>query len=299
MALWAGLGYYSRARNLHACAIKIVVDYGGKFPQQTEDLTALPGIGKSTARAIAAFCFDNRESILDANVQRVLARTHGFQESIKSAVEINKLWHLADQLVPEDSAQMPKYTQALMDFGATVCKPTLPKCQSVHASTCIYVKDCWAYQNDQVQRIPLKIKKIPSKLVASEMLLLIHQDEILLTKRGNSGIWGGLWTLPETPWIEIDNVEKISMLEFQANQFMPMVEFIAAECYHSKEILAPRKHVFSHRTLYFVVKIIRLEKEKLICSSACKWIKTSDLPSIGLPTPIKKLLEDYEFLARI
>jgi A/G-specific adenine glycosylase len=193
---------------------------------------------------------------------------------------------------------MPQYTQALMDFGATVCKPTSAKCQSETPLPCIYLKDCWAYQHDQVREIPLKIKKTITKLVVSEMLLLIDQDELLLTKRDNSGIWGGLWALPETPWLEVEDINQISTLQFQANQYLHVLEFTKSENYHSHQSLAARKHVFSHRTLYFFVKIIRLNKNKIIYSPSCQWTKISDLPSLGLPTPIKKLLEDYEFLAR-
>lgn len=298
MALWAGLGYYTRARNLHACAKIIVAQYAGQFPQLPEQLNELPGIGKSTARAIAAFCFNYSASILDANVQRLIARTHGIQGSLKSRVENQKIWDLADQLLPKDTQSMPTYTQALMDFGATVCKPTSPSCQNKLSSSCIYLADCLAFKDQTVMQIPLKIKKVSSKIVVSEMLLMMDQEEILLEKRPHSGIWGGLWTLPETPWIEIKSEVEVSQVEFQLNQFQRLVSLENPSIYGQGRVLAPFKHVFTHRTLYFSTRIIKVSKSEVEWNEACQWIKICELSSLGLPTPVKKLLEDFQILDR-
>ena len=296
MALWAGLGYYTRARNLHACAKIIVSDFGGKFPKDPERLNELPGIGKSTARAIAAFCFNHSASILDANVQRLIARVYGIEGSLKTSSENKKLWELADQLIPKEEHLMPTYTQALMDFGATVCKPTSPTCQNNVGNSCVYLSDCLAYKNDLVMQIPLKIKKVPSKIVVSEMLLLLSEDEILLEKRPSSGIWGGLWTLPETPWIEVESEKMISQMNFQREQFQPLVSFFIPSTYALAKTLAPLKHVFTHRTLYFSTRVARVQKDAIISSDSCSWVKVSELGNLGLPTPIKKMLEDFQIL---
>lgn len=299
MALWAGLGYYTRARNLHACAKIVAFEFNGQFPREPEKLNELPGIGKSTARAIAAFCFNYSASILDANVQRLIARVYGIEGSLKTSSENKKLWNLADELVPEDAHLMPVYTQALMDFGATVCKPTTPICQSNLGNRCIYLSDCMAFKKELVMQIPMKVKKIPSKIMVSEMLLILSQDEILLEKRPSSGIWGGLWTLPETPWIEVESEEAISLTNFQLEQFQPLVSFFIPSIYETAKQLAPLKHVFTHRTLYFSTKVVEVQKNVLKINPSCSWIKKSDIAHLGLPTPIKKLLEDFQILKRV
>jgi len=299
MALWAGLGYYTRARNLHACAKIIVAQYAGQFPKLPEQLNQLPGIGQSTARAISAFCFNNPASILDANVQRLIARTHGVQVSLKTRIENQKLWALADQLLPKDTQLMPTYTQALMDFGATVCKPTSPACQSKLTPNCIYLADCLAFRDQLVMQIPLKIKKVPSKIVVSEMLLMMDEEDILLEKRPHSGIWGGLWTLPETPWVEINSEEEIAQTAFQVNRYHPLVSLANPNIYLQGRTLAPLKHVFTHRTLYFSARVLQVSKSEVTFRDSCQWIKIAQLKSIGLPTPVKKLLEDFQLLDRI
>ena len=299
MALWAGLGYYTRARNLHACAKMIVAQYAGQFPQLPEQLNQLPGIGQSTARAIAAFCFNHPASILDANVQRLIARTHGIRGSLKTRAENQKLWILADNLLPKDAQLMPTYTQALMDFGATVCKPTSPACQNKFSSSCIYLADCLAFKDQTVLQIPLKIKKVPSKIVVSEMLLMMDEENILLEKRPHSGIWGGLWTLPETPWVEIKSEKEVSQVEFKIDQFHPLISLANPSAYQQGRVLAPHKHVFTHRTLYFSTRIVKVSKTEVEWNDACHWIKLSELASIGLPTPVKKLLEDFQLLDRV
>ena len=298
MALWAGLGYYTRARNLHACAKIIVSEFNGKFPIEPEKLNELPGIGKSTARAIAAFCFNHSASILDANVQRLIARIHGIQGSLKTSSENKKLWELADQLLPKDAKLMPSYTQGLMDFGATVCKPTSPACQNSGVNSCTFLSDCLAYKNDLVLQIPLKIKKEPSKIVASEMLLILCADEVLLQRRPSSGIWGGLWTLPETPWLVVESEPAVSQISFQLEQFQDLVVFSNPNVYLEAKKLAPLKHVFTHRTLYFSTRVVKVQKNVVDKHQTCSWIKTSELGNLGLPTPIKKLLEDFQILQR-
>ena len=131
LALWSGLGYYSRARNLHKCAQEVVARFGGQFPKQAELLQTLPGIGRSTAAAIAAFCFQERAAILDGNVKRVLTRVLGFAEDLALQKNEKALWSLAQDLLPDKPKDMPRYTQALMDLGATVCLPRKVQCEAV------------------------------------------------------------------------------------------------------------------------------------------------------------------------
>ncbi|MGA8009466.1 MAG: A/G-specific adenine glycosylase, partial [Thiomonas sp.] len=147
LAAWSGLGYYQRARNLHHCAQIVVETHGGAFPQTAEMLATLPGVGPSTAAAIAAFCFDERAAILDGNVQRVLCRSHGIDDPVPTTATTRKLWALARLLLPE-AKDIAAYTQALMDLGATVCKPRQPLCMQ-----CPFQTDCRAHRSGDPQRL--------------------------------------------------------------------------------------------------------------------------------------------------
>jgi A/G-specific adenine glycosylase len=284
MAQWAGLGYYTRARNLHACANKIVTEYGGQFPKDALTLSTLPGIGKSTAAAIASFCFDQKISILDANVKRVLARVFAIEDDLKKSKISQELWNLAQTLVPTEPQKMPAYTQALMDFGATVCTPKNPKC-----SLCVMNIDCQADIQKKVDQIPLVIKKKKSVEVQSEMLLIQAKDQVLLMKRPLTGIWGGLWSLPETPWQEYDPSGKTG---YQLANYENIPSTLLQQNYLDAKVFAPRKHVFSHRILYFQVRRIQLSKVFDLDHQNMQWVLLEDIKSLGLPTPIRQLMED-------
>ncbi len=188
---WAGLGYYSRARNLHKAAQIIAESHAGKFPQDYDDVLALPGIGPSTAAAILAQALGQRHAILDGNVKRVLARYQAVAGwPAQSHVE-KQLWFWAEKYTPE--SQVADYTQAIMDLGATVCTRTSTKCD-----VCPLVADCQAYQTNRVAELPTrKPKKVLP--VREKRLLIIRnqQGDYLMEKRPPAGIWGGLWSLPE------------------------------------------------------------------------------------------------------
>jgi A/G-specific adenine glycosylase len=155
LALWSGLGYYSRARNLHKCAQEVMGRFGGVFPQRAEDLQTLPGIGRSTAAAIAAFCFQERSAILDGNVKRVLTRVLGYGQDLAVAKNERALWSLAQDLLPEQASDMPRYTQALMDLGATVCLP-----RKVQCDVCPVSDLCRARGQGEPLAYPVKTRKI-------------------------------------------------------------------------------------------------------------------------------------------
>lgn len=188
---WTGLGYYARARNLHKTAKTIVKDFQGGFPQSVNELEQLPGIGTSTAGAIAAIAFNHRAPILDGNVKRVLTRCFaiaGYPGDLKVA---RRLWQLAEQLTPQ--TRVADYTQAIMDLGATVCTRSSPACD-----TCPLVKHCLASGAGSVDQYPgrKKTRKLPVKTV-SMLVIANSQGELLLEKRPHHGIWGGLWGFPE------------------------------------------------------------------------------------------------------
>lgn len=190
LALWSGLGYYSRAHNLHAAARTIMTEHGGCFPDTQQGLAALPGIGRSTAAAIAALAFGRRCAILDGNVKRVLARHAGIEGWPGGRTVEVALWQLAETRVP--SRDVRTYTQGLMDLGALVCTRRRPACD-----TCPLAVDCVARRTGRTAELPASRphRALPERTVA--MLLLRDRGELMLEKRPSRGVWGGLWSLPE------------------------------------------------------------------------------------------------------
>ncbi|CAD5372123.1 Adenine DNA glycosylase [Rubrivivax sp. A210] len=191
LALWSGLGYYSRARNLHRCAQVVVAEHGGAFPATRDGLAQLPGIGESTAAAIAAFCFDERVAILDGNVKRVLARALGFEGDLASAVEQRRLWDRAQALLPP-APQMVAYTQGLMDLGASVCSARRPDCER-----CPLAADCVAHASGSPERLPLKSRRLKRGQRRHALLWLRRGGRVWLVQRPAPGVWAGLWSLPQ------------------------------------------------------------------------------------------------------
>ncbi|MEP7295151.1 MAG: A/G-specific adenine glycosylase [Burkholderiales bacterium] len=189
-ALWSGLGYYSRARNLHRCAQAVVAEHGGRFPASSELLMTLPGIGRSTAAAIAAFCFGERVAILDGNVKRVLTRVLAFEGDLAEAKQERALWTEATALLP--ARDIERYTQGLMDLGATVCTQRAPSCL-----LCPVRGHCRAAQAGTQVRYPIKTRKLKRGTREHVWLGLTWRDRLWLTQRPATGVWAGLWSLPE------------------------------------------------------------------------------------------------------
>jgi len=190
LALWSGLGYYSRARNLHRCAQVLVAQHGGAFPRSSAALAELPGIGRSTAAAIAAFCFGERIAILDGNVKRVLTRVLGFGEDLAELRHERALWQLAQQLLPERDIEA--YTQGLMDLGATLCTTRRPTCL-----VCPWTQPCEARIEGRPEAYPVKTRKLKRGQRSNSLLLLTRSDQIWLVQRPQTGVWAGLWSLPD------------------------------------------------------------------------------------------------------
>jgi A/G-specific adenine glycosylase len=190
LALWSGLGYYSRARHMHRCAQTVVALHGGVFPSNSEGLATLPGIGRSTAAAIAAFCFGERVAILDGNVKRVLTRVLGFDGDLASSAEEKRLWTLAQDLLP--AREVDVYTQGLMDLGATVCAARRPDC-----GRCPLAAVCVAHAQGQPERFPVKTRRLKRGQREHALLWLRHGHRHWLVQRPDTGVWAGLWSLPE------------------------------------------------------------------------------------------------------
>lgn len=273
--LWAGLGYYSRARNLHRAAKIIVDDYDGYFPDRYEDLIKLPGIGKSTAGAILSIAFKIPTAILDGNVKRVLARLHAISARIDEKETETLLWDLANYFTP--SQDIAYYTQAMMDLGATICTPNLPKCNA-----CPLTHDCLANKNLTAHLIPVKKskKQLPTRTVT--FLILQLMQDFLLYKRNQLGVWQGLWSFPE--------------ISGEPNQ--TLIQAYCHKHYHLKtssyQTLSPFRHTFTHYHLIIHPILIVLKKPlppKIMTGDVQIWYNpTQPITKIGLPKPVQSIL---------
>ena len=266
LALWSGLGYYSRARNLHRCAQEVVVRFGGGFPSSAALLQTLPGIGRSTAAAIAAFCFDERVSILDGNVKRVLSRVLGYGADLAVAASERDLWALAERLLPRQGADMPAYTQSLMDVGATLCQP-----RKVQCGACPVQRQCAAHAEGQPLAYPVKSRKLKRSSATLWLLWAVNaQGQVWLQKRPSRGIWAGLFSLP--------------VFDSEAA--------LLAVCPHGQapQYISPWKHVLTHRDLH--LHPVRLQvRTDWPPQGEGQWVDGQAWPQLGLPAPIRALLE--------
>jgi A/G-specific adenine glycosylase len=269
MRHWSGLGYYSRARNLHRTAKIICECYGGEFPRAPSEIAALPGIGRSTAAAIAAFAFGATAAILDGNVKRVLSRAFGVEGDPASAVRERTLWQLAEQLLP--SADVATYTQGLMDLGATVCVRRAAKCD-----LCPLAGQCVAKQSGRVDEFPSPRIRKPQPVRETAMLLIFQKGQVLVEKRPPTGIWGALWSLPE--------------VEVGAD-----AESICRERFGLAISAVTELPVLMHGFTHFSLRIHPLRIDARPASSTLRepglmWIAPEDVEKAALPTPVKRLL---------
>ena len=293
LAEWAGLGYYSRARNLHACAKQVVDEFSGKFPKDPLLLEQLKGIGRSTAGAIAAFAFHERAPILDANVKRILARIFAVEGALQDKAVNERLWKLAEDLLPIKREDMPVYTQALMDFGATWCTSRKPVCLS-DEKQCPYLKDCQANLSDQVLLFPEKKLKAKSPEFNCDMLLIRSGNAILLQKRSSKAIWGGLWSLPESPWqprVAANQALDINATDLLATALPDEKTASLSKAFQKLVRGEQIKHVFTHRRLWMQIWEASLSKQSEFLSPDLKWVPLTQLGRYGLPQPIKVLLQ--------
>jgi A/G-specific adenine glycosylase len=272
MQHWAGLGYYSRARNLHKAAQICVAKHQANLPIKFEELLQLPGIGRSTAGAILSQAHGLCFAILDANVKRVLARVHCVQGTINSTNTSKQLWHLAESHLPKKDCA--NYTQAIMDLGASVCTIRKPKC-----SECPLNRHCQAFQSNRIAQFPIKsVTKIIPKREIYALLLINKNNEILLELRPNHGIWGGLYSLPEA--------SDLSQAKALAAHFINRPK--------AEKLLASFTHQFSH----FKLKIKPVAWQNCIANQQIRdnnqfrWVARQQLAELGLPAPIKTLLQD-------
>jgi A/G-specific adenine glycosylase len=301
LAHWSGLGYYARGRNLHRAAQIIVEKYSGEFPREFEQILELPGIGCSTAAAICALAYHERRAILDGNVKRVLARYCGISGSHSEKAVEEKLWQQAETLLPPDKttshstrsasgqvagylppgeswgggeaiqgSTISTYTQALMDLGATLCTRSKPKC-----NTCPVSSNCVAFQSGRVSELPTPRtrKFVPER--SATLLMLMHGNDILLEKRPGSGIWGGLWSLPQ--FDDEETAKNWFVLNgMNASGGARLETFI---------------HTFTHFKLHITPLIIQLSRKPLhVAQAGSVWLSVEEALEAAIPTPVRKIL---------
>ena len=265
LRLWSGLGYYARARNLLLAARKI--SNAGKFPNSRKKIVELPGVGRSTAAAIAVFAFGRRAAVLDGNVKRVLARCFGVEGE-------RRQWQLAQRLLP--ARAMRAYTQGLMDLGATVCTRTKPACRRCPVAT-----QCVALREGRIGELPAPRKRKPLPLRRATWLVLLHQGAVLLERRPGTGLWGGLWVFPELSAGKNANAGK--MKSFYREKF---------SCEVSKSLrMPPIEHGFTHFNLR--IQPFRCTVRKILPRAEAPgriWLDVDDAIRAAVPAPVKKVL---------
>ena len=273
--LWSGLGYYARARNLHAAANRIVAEHHGIVPRDPEALQALPGIGRSTAGAILALTWGDRQPILDGNVKRVLGRYHRIPGWPGSSGVVREYWRLAERHTPRQ--RLKEYTQAIMDLGASVCTRTAPAC-----SSCPLQGGCAGAAHGDLLDYPHRKPKA-TKPTRCRTLLVIRRNDgsLLLERRPPSGIWGGLWSFPER--------ERIA-----ENAIARWCENLCGVRPEQVRVLPVFEHLFTH---------FRLLAEPVLCGVPCEqtglmeadsrlWYNPDQPDGIGLPAPVRRLIRE-------
>jgi A/G-specific adenine glycosylase len=268
--LWSGLGYYSRARNMHRCAQEVMARFGGSFPASAAELETLPGIGRSTAAAIAAFCFGERVAILDGNVKRVLTRVLGFGADLSVAANERRLWDEATALLPAGPSReaMSTYTQGLMDLGATVCLARRPHCM-----ICPLSDLCAGRRHGEPERYPVKTRKLRRSDHALWMLLARDPaGRVWLEKRPARGIWAGLYSLP--------------VFDSRA----ALLQALPAPHRRSARDQASFVHVLTHKDLHLHPVMASCAAAALVAGSSGRWFAAEEWAGLGLPAPVRRLL---------
>ena len=273
LTLWSGLGYYRRAHHLHAAAKTVVARHGGRFPTDSAALETLPGVGRSTAAAIAAFASDEQGAILDGNVKRVIARHRGIDGWPGDARVQATLWRAADALVAHASIDIAAYTQGMMDVGATLCTRT-PRCDA-----CPVADDCIARLEARIDALPAPRprKELPRRSVT--VLLLQRGDDILLEQRPPVGVWSGLWSLPELDCAADPRRYVCTRFNTVANDV---------------RLLSPMKHAFTHFVLTMHPVAMTIPDVRSVFEEPqVGWFTRDAAIAAALPSPIRRLLRAY------
>ncbi|HEY9447101.1 MAG TPA: A/G-specific adenine glycosylase [Burkholderiales bacterium] len=270
LAHWSGLGYYSRARHLHAAAVLVCSRHGGVFPRDFDAVQALPGIGRSTAAAIMVFAYGARHAILDGNVKRVLARCRGIRGYPGESAVSAALWQQAETLLPDEDIEA--YTQGLMDLGARLCTRRAPRC-----TACPLQNRCVAYGAGIVQELPTPRPRRAVPRRATTMLVLQHRSEVLLEKRPAPGIWGGLWCFPEIAPGE-------DAVSASAARFGLDASTVGS--------MKPLEHGFTHFLLTITPQLLRVSHATPRTEEPGRqWWSLQAARDAGLPAPVRRILD--------
>jgi A/G-specific adenine glycosylase len=270
--LWSGLGYYSRARNLHRCAQDVVALHGGVFPRTAQALQTLPGIGPSTAAAIASLCFEERVAILDGNVRRVLTRYLGYGADLSQSANEKVLWGHANRVLPPSPQDMPTYTQGVMDLGATLCVRRKPLCL-----TCPLRGECVAFAQGQAEHYPVKTRKLKRSTESMWLLQATNeQGAVWLAQRPETGVWAKLYCLPVFASAEALDAS------------------LSHDVRHTAVAAPPFVHVLTHKDLYLHAVFLRVNTTAWAkqFEGQGQWVAADVWPRLGLPAPVRKLLEN-------
>jgi A/G-specific adenine glycosylase len=280
MAQWSGLGYYTRARNLHKCAQRVVAEYDGVFPSDPLLLAELPGIGRSTAAAIAAFSSGRRAAIMDGNVKRVFARVFGIDTYPGERKTEEAMWRRAEALLPEVGIE--SYTQGLMDMGATLCTRSNPACER-----CPMQLRCVAFATSRTKDLPVRKPKKATPEKHAVMLAIVDNGQVLLEQRPPTGIWGGLLSLPELDG-HVATEDDEAPAEDHDALALAVSKFGEMESY---ERLSTVTHVFTHYKLHIApYRVTLAQRLQMAAQSGHVWLDAANIANAALPAPIKKLL---------
>ncbi|MDO4223701.1 MAG: A/G-specific adenine glycosylase [Acinetobacter sp.] len=278
---WAGLGYYARARNLHK-ASRIVAQQG-HFPQTVAEWQQLPGVGRSTAGALMSLGLRQYGVILDGNVKRVLARFFALDDDFSKAVNEKKLWQLAEQLCPQH--RNADYTQAIMDFGATLCTPKKALCH-----LCPMQRHCQAFQYNLVEQLPFKKSKKAVPIKSADVIVIQHQNQYLWQQRPAQGLWGGLWCLPMIEYSSDHNTEN----EADNTQQHILQALVQSDTLQKQPCDVQLTHHFTHFTWQLNVQMFHMEHQNDLTSISPilhgEWLSMAQVQQKALPTAMKKLL---------
>ncbi|SFC46061.1 A/G-specific adenine glycosylase [Parapedobacter composti] len=275
---WQGLGYYSRARNMHKAARAVVAEHGGVFPSRYADLIKLKGIGEYTAAAIASFAADEPKAVVDGNVFRLLARYFGIDTPINSTNGKKLFFQLAEELL--DTGHPGLYNQGVMEFGALQCRPKNPRCGS-----CVLRLDCRALKEGRVDQLPVKLKGKASRNRYFNYFIVTEDDRLLMNKRGKGDIWENLY---ELPLIETPHAVTVQELESREEVIACFGEHAALQL-----VAGPVKHVLSHQNLF--AQFVAVGAPQIPDGKKMPWnyVFIKDLGTLAKPKLIYSFLRDY------
>ena len=276
LKLWEGLGYYSRARNLHKAAQIIVGQFGGKIPNDPKTLMTLPGIGRYTAGAISSIAFQKPVPLVDGNVARVFSRLFNIKKDILKPETQKEFYALAEKLVPEKNPGI--FNQALMELGSLVCIPEMPKC-----SVCPVKSLCLAFKKGDPSRLPVRSKAAPVKKIDMVVGIIRNNGKILIRKRPDQGIWGGLWEIPGTVCAKNESLEEALTQEFKKTLQLSVTSMFK---------LTPLEHRFTHRQAFIYPFVCSVKKNGRTESNGIKtkWVDANQLKTFSFPVPHQKIL---------